>query len=106
MTAVLLPLSWYDRQDRAENWKTQGICTPANDDILFPVERRGRQRDIALAKAKALCGKCPVCADCYQWAVEHKQTHGVWGGVDFTHTDPRKPGHPQPRPRKKRTPKK
>lgn len=106
MTAVLLPLSWYDDRDRTENWKVQGICTPANDDILFSTERRGRARDKALTKAKELCGRCPVSPDCYQWAVDHGQRHGVWGGVDFTHSDPRSKGFPQPRPRKTRSDKK
>lgn len=39
----------------------------------FPANRH------ALAKAIAICETCPVKADCYQWALEHREV-GVWGG--------------------------
>ena len=32
--------------------------------------------------AKNLCHTCPVRKNCLQWALEHKQLHGVWGGKD------------------------
>lgn len=33
-------------------------------------------------KAKNLCFTCPVRQMCLQWALEHKQIWGVWGGKD------------------------
>lgn len=33
-------------------------------------------------QAKNLCFSCPVRAQCLQWALEHKQIWGVWGGRD------------------------
>lgn len=33
-------------------------------------------------KAKNLCHGCPVRRDCLQWALEHRQIWGVWGGRD------------------------
>ena len=32
--------------------------------------------------AKNLCHSCPVRSDCLQWALEHKQIWGIWGGRD------------------------
>ena len=33
-------------------------------------------------QAKNLCFLCPVRKECIQWALEHKQIWGVWGGKD------------------------
>ncbi len=33
-------------------------------------------------KAKNLCFSCPVRSECLQWALEHRQIWGVWGGKD------------------------
>jgi WhiB family redox-sensing transcriptional regulator len=34
-----------------------------------------------IAKAQALCRLCPAVDDCATWAVETRQTHGVWGAT-------------------------
>ena len=31
--------------------------------------------------ALKLCGKCPVRRDCALWALNNKQTWGIWGGL-------------------------
>lgn len=33
-------------------------------------------------EAKNICFSCPVRAECLQWALEHKQIWGIWGGKD------------------------
>ena len=49
----------------------------------------------ATARAKAICGRCPVRAGCLAHALEHKIGHGVWGALTPTErhrlTHPRKP---------------
>ena len=32
--------------------------------------------------AKNLCFSCPVRSQCLQWALEHRQIWGIWGGKD------------------------
>ena len=32
--------------------------------------------------AKNLCFQCPVRQQCLQWALEHRQIWGIWGGKD------------------------
>ena len=41
----------------------------------------------ATAKAKAICGRCPVRAGCLAHALDHKIAHGVWGGLTPTERD-------------------
>ena len=53
-----------------------------------------------LEVAKALCGPCPVKAECLAGALERAEPWGVWGGEIFEHgvVVPRK--RPRGRPRK------
>jgi WhiB family transcriptional regulator, redox-sensing transcriptional regulator len=36
-----------------------------------------------LARAKQICGTCPVLADCLEGAIERREPSGVWGGQLF-----------------------
>ena len=36
-----------------------------------------------IARAKAICAKCPVIADCLEGALERREPWGVWGGQLF-----------------------
>ena len=53
-----------------------------------------------IARAKALCAKCPVLVPCLEGALERREPWGVWGGELFLRgtTVPRK--RPRGRPRK------
>jgi WhiB family redox-sensing transcriptional regulator len=59
---------------------------------------------IDIARAKAICGKCALAADCLSGAVERQEPWGVWGGQLLANgrivTDKRPCGRPpkQPRP--------
>jgi len=59
---------------------------------------------IAIARAKAICGKCPLAAACLEGALERAEPWGVWGGELLeagrivAHKRPRgrPPKHPRP----------
>jgi WhiB family redox-sensing transcriptional regulator len=36
-----------------------------------------------IARAKAICAKCPVIAECLEGALERREPWGVWGGQLF-----------------------
>lgn len=60
-------------------WMADGVCspehTPRHDpNIWFPVDGVGVDR------ARRLCSACPVEADCLDYALTNRITHGVWGG--------------------------
>lgn len=50
------------------------LCTVADAERFFPGPC-DPARD-----AKALCTACPVRQACLQWALDHDEPHGIWGG--------------------------
>lgn len=62
------------------DWQEEGACAqPANSDLSAKFySRLYSERE----EAKRLCIQCPVKEQCLQWALEHKQIWGVWGGKD------------------------
>ena len=46
----------------------------------FPVGNSGPAL-AQIAKAKVVCNRCPVTAQCLAWALETGQDAGVWGGM-------------------------
>lgn len=62
---------------QAEPWMAEGACrTPAAKGIdFFP----GRGEDVN--RAKAVCAACDHEATCLQYALDHGEHHGIWGGT-------------------------
>lgn len=62
-----------------DDWRDRAACrNPAYDPEIF-----FHGTDTALSRAmsdlaKAICGRCPVLADCRQWVAAHPQEFGVW----------------------------
>ena len=61
-------------------WNEDAECAkPENADKInnFFANKPAQQWE-----AKKLCGQCPVRRDCAKWALDNKQLHGIWGGLD------------------------
>jgi WhiB family redox-sensing transcriptional regulator len=46
-------------------------------DAEFVTARRDRE-----AKAKAICARCPVKAECLEYALDTREAFGVWGSLN------------------------
>lgn len=57
------------------SWQDQAGCLDADPELFFP--ERGAYTD----GVRALCGRCPVQAQCLEHALVHRENHGVWGGL-------------------------
>jgi WhiB family transcriptional regulator, redox-sensing transcriptional regulator len=58
----------------------QAACQTADPELFFPVAGGGA--GVAeIARAKAVCSRCPVRRQCLDYAIETGQAHGVWGGT-------------------------
>lgn len=57
------------------NWRDLALCAQVDPDIFFP-EKGGSVR-----AAKKVCEACDVQDECLEYALEHKERFGIWGGV-------------------------
>ena len=62
----------YDENPR---WMDDAACASVGSDLWFP-ERGGATR-----QAKLICHGCPVKAECLDYALEHNEVFGIWGGL-------------------------
>lgn len=56
-------------------WTTDAACAQVDPDAWFP-EKGGSTREV-----KKVCASCPVRTECLDFALDHDERHGVWGGV-------------------------
>ncbi len=64
-------------------WHDRAACK-GEDVVLFfgPDGERQPERDVRERKAKALCDRCPVSGQCLDYALKHREDHGIWGGTE------------------------
>ncbi|MET7308714.1 WhiB family transcriptional regulator [Streptomyces sp. NPDC005134] len=63
-----------------ENWRMQAACRDEDPDLFFPIGSTGPAL-VQTEEAKEVCGGCRVRELCLEWAMEHGQDSGVWGGL-------------------------
>ena len=56
------------------SWREQAVCASIDGGAWFP-HKGGSTRQV-----KRICATCPVRADCLEYALEHGEHHGIWGG--------------------------
>jgi WhiB family redox-sensing transcriptional regulator len=67
-----------------ESWQMKAACRGPESSIFFPPswsERRD-ERERREARAKAICGACPVSRECLDFALRVREPHGIWGGLN------------------------
>lgn len=64
--------------DINSNLWEQANCVNEDTEVFFPEEPSTRTANTL--KAKALCGSCPIQAQCLEYAMENED-HGIWGGM-------------------------
>lgn len=73
------------------DWSTAAVCAQVDADLWFP-EAGGFGRE-----AKRICSTCPVQTQCLQWALDHDESWGIWGG--YSTKDRRRIKHGLPLPK-------
>ncbi len=61
------------------SWMENAACIDMPLDVFFPGP--GRLGAADTRKAVAICRQCPVRQDCLDYALEHPDMAGVWGGT-------------------------
>lgn len=57
------------------SWQDLAACAGEDADLFFP------ERGQSLEAARAICNRCVVKAACLQYALDHHEKFGVWGGT-------------------------
>lgn len=56
-------------------WRDDALCAQVGGDAWYP--DKGQDA----ARPKRVCQACPVRDACLDWAIRHREPHGVWGGL-------------------------
>jgi WhiB family redox-sensing transcriptional regulator len=56
-------------------WQERALCAQTDPEAFFP-EKGGSTRE-----AKRICTTCEVRAECLEYALEHDERFGIWGGL-------------------------
>jgi WhiB family redox-sensing transcriptional regulator len=68
--------------DHAWQWQRLGACRGMDSAVFFhPDGERNPSRARRTAHAKEVCARCPVIAQCREFALQTREPFGVWGGL-------------------------
>ena len=56
-------------------WQDAALCAQVDPNEWFPEKGKSTRQ------AKQVCRGCPVRAECLDYALEHGELYGVWGGL-------------------------
>ena len=63
------------RDDPELSWQERSLCAQTDPEAFFP-EKGGSTRE-----AKKVCVSCDVRSQCLEYALEHDERFGIWGGL-------------------------
>lgn len=65
-------------------WQEKAACKGPHCAVFFPpsyLERKD-EREARERRAKEICSGCPVQRACLDYAIEIREPHGIWGGMN------------------------
>jgi WhiB family redox-sensing transcriptional regulator len=65
----------------ATAWQDRGACADRPELFFGPDEEATGTMRVRERKAKRICARCPVVAECLAAALERREQYGVWGGI-------------------------
>jgi WhiB family redox-sensing transcriptional regulator len=62
------------------SWMARSACRGEDPELFFPLATASLA-SAQVSSAKAVCGRCPVQANCLSYALLTEQGDGIWGGT-------------------------
>ncbi|HVM66483.1 MAG TPA: WhiB family transcriptional regulator [Acidimicrobiales bacterium] len=65
-------------------WQAKAACRGPQAAVFFPPTHPERKDERAEReeRAKEICTSCPVRKPCLDYALEIREPHGIWGGLN------------------------
>jgi WhiB family redox-sensing transcriptional regulator len=63
-----------------DDWRQRAACRDEDPELFFPLTEMGPGARQA-QRAKAICARCPVRAECLEYALGGSLDHGIFGGT-------------------------
>ncbi|GAA4620072.1 WhiB family transcriptional regulator [Saccharopolyspora hordei] len=61
--------------EEEQEWQERALCAQTDPEAFFP-EKGGSTRE-----AKRICAGCEVRSECLEYALQHDERFGIWGGL-------------------------
>lgn len=65
---------------REGDWRSFGACLSADPDLFFPISLTSAS-ETQISWAKSHCARCAVRRECSDFALDHPDVQGIWGGL-------------------------
>jgi WhiB family redox-sensing transcriptional regulator len=67
-----------------ELWQQKAACKGPHASIFFPPSHfeRKDEKEIRERRAKSICVECPVQRPCLDYALQTREPHGIWRGLN------------------------
>lgn len=65
----------FESTDEEQEWQERALCAQTDPEAFFP-EKGGSTRE-----AKRICAGCEVRSECLEYALQHDERFGIWGGL-------------------------
>ena len=65
-------------------WQAKAACRGPQAAVFFPPPQFERKHERAERemRAKQICESCAVISDCLNYALDIREPHGIWGGLN------------------------
>ncbi|MGH9150199.1 MAG: WhiB family transcriptional regulator [Acidimicrobiales bacterium] len=65
-------------------WQVKAACRGPQAAHFFPPSHAERkdEKDERESRAKAICARCAVRKPCLEYAIQIREPHGIWGGLN------------------------
>ncbi|HYK32735.1 MAG TPA: WhiB family transcriptional regulator [Streptosporangiaceae bacterium] len=61
-------------------WWRVAACRDAEPELFFPLSATSAS-SAQVRRAKLICASCQVRSACLDYALDHRQEQGIWGGL-------------------------
>jgi WhiB family redox-sensing transcriptional regulator len=74
--------SMAEKEQTGGDWRQRGACLEEDPELFFPISESG-PGEKQIEEAKAVCGRCPVLAECRVWVLDNPRLfeYGVFAGT-------------------------